>query len=120
MDVARQATKAAPVITKDYDIKGLIRKGHKGEVRECIHKKTKFKRAVKIFSRKNLPAKIALQQIDVLKTLDHPNVLKFHEAYKDQKRLYMVTELCSGGELFDVIIKRGRSFNEKEASRYMH
>lgn len=63
---------------------------------------------------------MAQQQIDVLKTLDHPNVLKFYEAYKNNKRYYMVTELCTGGELFDVILKRGKYFNEKEASRYVY
>ena len=36
-------------------------------------------------------------------TFDHPNLVKFYAAYKDKKRIYIVTELCSGGPLFDII-----------------
>lgn len=56
----------------------------------------------------------------MLKSLDHPNILKFYEAYKDNRNLFIVTELCTGGELFDVIMALGRCFNEKEASRVMY
>lgn len=40
-DYTRQATRKVPDITSEYEIKGLIRRGHTGEVRECIHKQTK-------------------------------------------------------------------------------
>jgi calcium-dependent protein kinase len=43
---------------------------------------------------------------EVLKNLDHPNVMKLYEFYEDDKRYYMVTELCTGGELYDEIAYR--------------
>ena len=43
-------------------------------------------------------------EIEILKKLDHPNLLKIYEFYEDAKRYYLVTELCSGKELFDEII----------------
>jgi len=46
--------------------------------------------------------------------LDHPNVIKLYETYEDNKNVYLVMELCEGGELFDRIIDKGH-FTEKEA-----
>jgi serine/threonine protein kinase len=41
-----------------------------------------------------------------------------HEVYEDSKNIYLVTELCEGGELFDEIIARGR-FEEKDAANIL-
>ena len=54
-------------------------------------------------------------EIDILKNLDHPNILRLYEVFEDKKFIYLVTELCNGGELFDEIILRGR-FEEKDAA----
>ena len=35
--------------------------------------------------------------------LDHPNVVKIFEYYQDKDNFYIVTELCSGGELYDYL-----------------
>lgn len=43
-------------------------------------------------------------EINILKKLDHPNILKLYEVFQDEKRYYIVTELCKGGELFDEIL----------------
>ena len=45
----------------------------------------------------------------------HPLVVKLYTALEDQRNLYYVEELCSGGELFDRIIERKR-YTEKDAS----
>ena len=50
--------------------------------------------------------------------MDHPNILKLYEVFEDDARYYVVTEICSGGELFDEIIKRKR-FTEKDAAEIM-
>jgi len=51
------------------------------------------------------------QEIKILKQLDHPNIVKIFDFYDDDDYMYIVTELCSGGELFDMITKIG-SFTE--------
>ena len=43
-------------------------------------------------------------EIQILKGLDHPNVLKIFEAYQDDKKIYIVTEILRGGELFEIIM----------------
>ena len=42
-----------------------------------------------------------MKEIDILKRLDHPHIIKMYEFYKDSKNYYIVTELVEGGELFD-------------------
>jgi len=41
--------------------------------------------------------------------------LKLYEVFEDEKRYYLVTELCKGGELFDEIVTKVQ-FSEKEAA----
>lgn len=50
--------------------------------------------------------------------LDHPHILKVFEYFEDENHLYIVTELCTGGELFDKIIEKKR-FTEAEAAQLM-
>lgn len=45
-----------------------------------------------------------LIELEVLRTADHPNILKAFELYEDEGHFHMVTEFCSGGELFDRIL----------------
>jgi calcium-dependent protein kinase len=54
-------------------------------------------------------------EIDILKNLDHPNIVKLFEVFEDRNFMYLVTELCSGGELFDEIVAR-KHFTEKDAA----
>lgn len=54
-------------------------------------------------------------EIDILKNLDHPNILRLYEVFEDKKYIYLVTEYCMGGELFDEILKR-KTFTEKDAA----
>ena len=69
--------------------------GAYGEVRKCQHKETKALRAVKIINKKCLEeeekAKL-LNEISILKQMDHPNILKLYEFFQDEKRYFLVTE----------------------------
>jgi len=54
-------------------------------------------------------------EIDILRNLDHPHIVRLFEVFEDRKFIFLVTELCVGGELFDEIINRG-SFSEKDSA----
>ncbi|XP_055719653.1 ribosomal protein S6 kinase alpha-5 isoform X2 [Salvelinus fontinalis] len=85
--------------------------------RQCTHKKTGQKYAVKIVS-KRMEAQTQ-KEIAALKLCDgHPNIVKTHEVYHDQLHTYLVLELLLGGELLERI-RRKRHFSETEASRIM-
>eukprot|EP00747_Dinoflagellata_sp_TGD_P216660 gnl/TRDRNA2_/TRDRNA2_89170_c1_seq1.p1 gnl/TRDRNA2_/TRDRNA2_89170_c1~~gnl/TRDRNA2_/TRDRNA2_89170_c1_seq1.p1 ORF type:complete len:448 (-),score=79.76 gnl/TRDRNA2_/TRDRNA2_89170_c1_seq1:280-1551(-) len=40
-------------------------------------------------------------EVSLLKSLDHPNIVKLFESFKDARNAYLVMELCEGGELLD-------------------
>jgi calcium-dependent protein kinase len=62
--------------------------------------------------------KLIENELDILMQVDHPNIIQYHETYNDGKFLHIVMELCTGGELFDRIIKQGK-FSEAEAAKIM-
>jgi len=67
-----------------------------------------------MLNRKDIPKnelKALANEIQIIKELDHPNIVKMYEEYEDQKYLYIVTELISGGELFDELLRK-KKFTE--------
>ena len=46
-----------------------------------------------------------IKQINILKTLDHPNIIKIYEFYSTENYIYIINELCTGGELFNRIVE---------------
>lgn len=54
-------------------------------------------------------------ELDILKTLDHPNIIKLYDIFDYREFFYVVTEYCGGGELF-AAVKRNHHFSEKDAS----
>lgn len=48
--------------------------------------------------------KIRLQyEVEVLKNLNHPNIVRLFEVYESKENIFLVTELCDGRELFEEI-----------------
>jgi serine/threonine protein kinase len=39
-------------------------------------------------------------EINILKAMDHPNIVKLHEVFSHKKQIYMILELCDGGDLY--------------------
>ena len=48
------------------------------------------------------------RELKILRRVNHPNMIKLFEFIDTPKNIYMVLELASGGELFDLIAKRER------------
>lgn len=91
--------------------------GAYGVVSKAVHRTTHQERAVKKVAKKKIKNMDRFkQEITILQQLDHPNVLKLYEYFEDSKNVYLVTELCSGGELFDRIIE-AEFFSEKVAAK---
>lgn len=42
-----------------------------------------------------------------MKELDHPNVIKMYETFENNDYVYLVMEVCNGGELFYKIEEKG-------------
>lgn len=75
--------------------------GHYGVVRKCQNRQTKEYFAVKTIKKSKVGRLETLKrEIEILKTMDHPNIIKLIDVFEDDKYLHLVTELCTGGEVF--------------------
>ncbi|OMJ82456.1 hypothetical protein SteCoe_16865 [Stentor coeruleus] len=102
-----------------YNIGKKLGSGAYAEVRFCTHRQNKANRAVKIIAKQLLESESAknqfIKEIEILKLLDHPNIIRVFEFFEDENNFYIVMEHCKGGELFDEIIKH-KNFNEYQAA----
>lgn len=55
-----------------------------------------------------------MKEINILKRLDHPNVIKFIDAKKTENNIYLIMEYCNGGSLEDYVLKKRGELNEME------
>jgi len=112
-----------------YDIeKKALGEGSYGIVSKATSKSTKAIRAIKSVDKRKgntLSAQRLEEEIAIQQQLDHPHIVKLYEVFSDAKRIYLVMELCTGGELFDRIIQEaernadGIAFDEGGAATYM-
>jgi calcium-dependent protein kinase len=77
--------------------------------------------AVKSIIKSKVERKLELlrRELEILKTVDHPNIIKLFEVYEDKKYLHLVTELCTGGDLLDHLLKKGH-LSEKEVLSFIY
>lgn len=105
-----------------YEIREKIAEGGFGSVFAGRSLKTDKARAiklVKVSDRDPKDIENQLREASILKSTDHPHILKIYEVFRDRTHLYFVCELLRGGELFDRIVKRG-GLTEKLAASYMN
>lgn len=79
--------------------------------------------AVKIIEKKKMVLPIAVEdvrrEVKIMKALSgHENVVQFYDAFEDDDSVYIVMELCEGGELLDRILqKKDKRYSEKDAAK---
>lgn len=95
-----------------YEIIREVGKGGFSIVYQCRHRQTGKDYAVKVVDLRPLrlrerfnPSRLK-REVDIMRRLEHPNIIKFIEVYEDPDHLMMVMEYCPGMELFDVILAR--------------
>lgn len=83
----------------------VLGSGISGMVWLATHKATGIKYAVKVLDLGLVESPDGLQQlreeIYIMCQLDHPNIVRLEEVYESHSEIYLVQELCLGGELFD-------------------
>jgi calcium-dependent protein kinase len=105
-----------------YNFEKKLGEGSYGEVYRVRHKTLNFIRAVKKIIRRTKSKeneKEVLNEIELLKSIDHPHIVKIFEFYVTRQAYFLVTELCSGGELFDRIASQG-ALDETHAAYIMY
>ena len=112
---------------------GLIAVGAYGKVYKVQHKKTFQIRAMKVISKtqlkENFNEESIKNEIEVLKNINHPNIIKLYEVYHDDNNYYLINDFCSEGELckylidfkkFPEVIVRKLMFDIFSAISYLH
>jgi serine/threonine protein kinase len=55
-------------------------------------------------------------EIEALRSLHHPNIIRMFDVYTTEEKIFIVMELMEGGELFDYVVQKG-TLTEEEASK---
>lgn len=100
-------------IRKIYKFKEVIGGGHFGTVRKAykIGEEPRIFYAIKSLMKKNLSPediKGLEKEVEILSSLDHPNIIKFLESYQDKHYFHIVMELCNGREVIEKIMENGK------------
>ncbi|ERM97367.1 hypothetical protein AMTRI_Chr04g246910 [Amborella trichopoda] len=110
-----------------YDLGEEVGRGHFGYTCSARFKKGELKGqqvAVKIIPKAKMTTAIAIEdvrrEVKILRALTgHTNLVQFYDAYEDHDHVYIVMELCEGGELLDRILSRGGKYSEDDAKAVM-
>eukprot|EP00929_Paragymnodinium_shiwhaense_P087239 TRINITY_DN47485_c0_g1_i1.p1 TRINITY_DN47485_c0_g1~~TRINITY_DN47485_c0_g1_i1.p1 ORF type:complete len:776 (-),score=288.95 TRINITY_DN47485_c0_g1_i1:311-2638(-) len=116
------------IIDNDGDIEDFyhveskrLGEGSFARVCKAHNRSTGAVRACKIICKSSKKAKndLVWYEIAVMKMLDHPNICKMFENFEDRCYIYIIQEICEGGEVYEALISKGH-FSEMEAAHVMN
>ncbi|CAD8146178.1 unnamed protein product [Paramecium pentaurelia] len=89
--------------------------GSYGMVYKAVHRATGLSRAVKIIQKASVNQQERLNnELRTVELLDHPHIIRVFETYEDMEYIYVVMEICKGGDIFDKVLEYG-NFDEQGA-----
>ena len=98
-----------------YDIQNKIGEGRFAHVFRGVHKQSQRIVAVKILEKENLSSQemdMIQNEIEILKICQHPNILKLYDVIENHEKLYIITELIEGPELYTYLEKENFDIDE--------
>jgi serine/threonine protein kinase len=107
-----------------YELEEKLGSGTYATVYKCRRrhgKGSKRRRAVKVIHLKHMEEedrRLIEEEISILKSLHHQYIVRLYHVFRNERRIYIVQELCAGGELFDAICERLR-YSEADARQVM-
>ncbi len=110
---AESTSSAGQTAIKGYVIKDRLGVGSTCEVFLAHKKSSKY--AIKIYDMKHLSEtqnyekhkELIINELEALESLDHPNIMKIHEHFSSNNRLYLVLQHCEQGDLLSWISENG-------------
>lgn len=92
-----------------YEVYSYLGHGSFAKVFEGLDKKTNTKCAIKVYIKGNFKQNlqdIIYDEINILKSLDHPNIVRFYSFFETSFRIFLIMELISGGSLKSMLDER--------------
>lgn len=108
-------------LMKKYQMCEVLGVGSTSVCHRCVDRNTGRSFACKIIDKVQIEQRFEGMidqfhtEIEALKSLNHPNIIKLYDVYTTSNKIYIVMELMAGGELFDYVVKKG-TLTEAEAS----
>ncbi|KAK8395974.1 hypothetical protein O3P69_005219 [Scylla paramamosain] len=105
-----------------YEFEKTIGKGNFAVVKLATHKITQSKVAIKIIDKSKIDAdnlRKILREIEILKKLRHPYIIRLYEVMETERMIYLVTEYASCGELFDYVAMHGKMREREARTKFM-
>lgn len=96
-------------------------KGHFAKVKEVEHQETNERFAAKILDKTMADNDIEdlVREFQMLRALRHPNIIRLYAAYETPRKLYLVTELSTGGELMKRLGSDDKVYSEDDVRRHV-
>lgn len=105
-------------INSEFNIsKTVLGKGGFSIVYLGKHLETENLAAIKVIDKSKMTEEDRLgliSEVDIQSQLHHPNIVRLFDYYEDERSSFVVTEVVSGGELFDRIVEK-EFYGEEEA-----
>jgi len=97
-------------VTEKYKVLDVIGQGSFGVVHKCQNIETGEAFALKAILKEKVPdIELLRTEVTILKEVDHPHIIKLYDVYEDNDTVYLITELCTGGELYDRVVEKTHS-----------
>ncbi|WWC88428.1 uncharacterized protein L201_003339 [Kwoniella dendrophila CBS 6074] len=105
-ELAKELNSDKLKVVGGYTLGRVIGEGTYGSVHLATHRLTGTRCAIKKIPKSFTPH--LTREIHHHRRLHHPSIVHLHEIIATESHIWLVTELCSGGELFDYLVERGR------------
>lgn len=92
---------------REYEFLDTLGAGSFGTVRKAIQKSTGREVAIKIILKSRLHGHLEVveREIELLASIKHPHIVELIDSFQTKHNFYIVTQLATGGELFDRLVK---------------
>lgn len=120
-DIVHEGPDCEQELHQKYQLLEVLGVGSTSTVHRCLNKDDDIFYACKIIDKYQMEDRFAgmmaqfQTEIQALKQLQHPNIIRLYDVYLTGEKIYIVMELMEGGELFDYVVQKG-TLNEEEAS----
>ncbi|XP_030215323.1 death-associated protein kinase 1 [Gadus morhua] len=108
-----------------FEIGDELGSGQFAVVRRCRNRSTGGEYAAKFIkkrrsrsSRRGVTREDIEREVNILKELQHPNIITLHHVYENKAEVILILELVAGGELFDFLAEK-ESLSEEEATQFL-
>jgi len=104
---------------QDYKMHHMVGEGRHGAVFIVQHKTSGKYYACKLLHKGDHDSSTLNKEIEMMRKLDHPNIVRLYEVNEDREGVFLLMELCHGGDLFERIADAGH-LTESAAKVFAH